>query len=122
MSKRRVRRRKAKLQLGKRNIVEHVVERLTERVMEALAAENAPDAAVTLTEYREQCARIAGALGRTRRERPRQLAGDAGELPSELAPLLSERLGDDTGVAHPAVVADDPHVGAALIGAAEPDS
>ncbi len=56
---------------GKRDIVEHVVERLTERVMEALAAENAPDAAVTLTEYREQCARIAGALGRILMDDPR---------------------------------------------------
>jgi AcrR family transcriptional regulator len=47
---------------NKRDIVEQVVDDLVRRIMEALAAENAPDAATTFEEYVEQCARIARAF------------------------------------------------------------
>lgn len=47
---------------NKRDIVEHVVEDLVARVLAALTAENAPDAAQSLPEYREQMGRIVHAL------------------------------------------------------------
>jgi AcrR family transcriptional regulator len=47
---------------NKRAILDEVVNTVIERSMAALAAENAPDAANTLDEYREQSARIGAAL------------------------------------------------------------
>jgi AcrR family transcriptional regulator len=56
---------------NKRDIVDHVVDELVARVMDALAAENSPDAATTLEEYREQSLRIARALASILMEDPR---------------------------------------------------
>jgi AcrR family transcriptional regulator len=47
---------------NKRAILDEVVNTVIERFMAALAAENAPDAANTLDEYRKQAARIGAAL------------------------------------------------------------
>ncbi|WP_227985252.1 TetR/AcrR family transcriptional regulator [Nocardia spumae] len=47
---------------NKRDIVDHVVDDLFGRVLEALAAENAPAAADTLEDYRAQVGRIADGL------------------------------------------------------------
>jgi AcrR family transcriptional regulator len=47
---------------NKRAILDEVVNTVIERFMAALAAENAPDAANTLDEYRDQAARIGAAL------------------------------------------------------------
>jgi AcrR family transcriptional regulator len=47
---------------SKRDIFDQVIETVIERSMTALAAENAPDAARTLHEYRAQVQRIAAAL------------------------------------------------------------
>jgi len=49
---------------NKRDIVDHVINDLVERVVAALAEENAPEAASSLSEYREQTARIGAALTR----------------------------------------------------------
>src|SRR5690349_12464376 len=56
---------------NKRDIVEHVITGLIDRILGALTAENAPDAVHTLEEYREQTARIGDALGRILTEDPR---------------------------------------------------
>jgi AcrR family transcriptional regulator len=47
---------------NKRAILDEVINTVIERTMAALAAENAPDAANTLDEYRDQAARIGAAL------------------------------------------------------------
>ena len=47
---------------NKRAILDEVVNTVNERSMEAIAADNAPDAANTLDEYRDQAARIGAAL------------------------------------------------------------
>jgi AcrR family transcriptional regulator len=47
---------------NKRAILDEVVNTVIERSMAAIAAENAPDAANTLDEYRDQAARIGAAL------------------------------------------------------------
>jgi AcrR family transcriptional regulator len=47
---------------NKREILEHVVDEVVEKITAALEAENAPEAATTLEEYREQSHRIAAAL------------------------------------------------------------
>jgi AcrR family transcriptional regulator len=47
---------------NKREILEHVVDDVVERITGALEAENAPAAVTTLDEYREQAYRIAAAL------------------------------------------------------------
>src|SRR5919106_1543103 len=47
---------------NKRDILDHVMTGLIERTMSALAADNAPDAATSLEEYRAQTERIAEAL------------------------------------------------------------
>lgn len=47
---------------NKREILEHVVDDVVERITGALEAENAPEAVTTLDEYREQAHRIAAAL------------------------------------------------------------
>jgi AcrR family transcriptional regulator len=47
---------------SKRDILDQVISGLIERLLSALAAENAPDAATSLSEYRKQVHRIAAAL------------------------------------------------------------
>ena len=47
---------------NKRDILDHVITDLIQRILTALAAENAPEAATTLAEYRAQVQRIAEAL------------------------------------------------------------
>jgi AcrR family transcriptional regulator len=49
---------------NKRDIVDHVITDLVGRVVESLAAENAPEAVSTLTGYRAQTTRIGDALAR----------------------------------------------------------
>jgi AcrR family transcriptional regulator len=49
---------------NKRDIVDHVISDLVQRVAAALAEDNAPEAAGSLPEYRAQSARIGDALGR----------------------------------------------------------
>jgi AcrR family transcriptional regulator len=56
---------------NKRDIVEHVITDLMERIVGALSAENAPDAVRTLEEYRAQTERIGTALARIFGEDPR---------------------------------------------------
>ncbi|MBM0124812.1 TetR/AcrR family transcriptional regulator [Pimelobacter simplex] len=56
---------------NKRDIVEHVIDDLIGRIVEALGAENAPDAVSTLEEYRAQTARIGTALAQIFSEDPR---------------------------------------------------
>jgi AcrR family transcriptional regulator len=56
---------------NKRDIVEHVVDELVGRVLAALTGENAPGAARSLDEYREQVGRIADALYSLLDEDPR---------------------------------------------------
>ena len=48
---------------NKRDIVEHVVDDAVTRIVEALGADNAPDVAADLEEYRAQAERIGDALG-----------------------------------------------------------
>ncbi|AUI59736.1 TetR/AcrR family transcriptional regulator [Amycolatopsis sp. BJA-103] len=47
---------------NKRDIVDHVITDLVEKVVASLAADNAPDAVNSLAEYRKQSARIGDAL------------------------------------------------------------
>lgn len=56
---------------NKRDIVEHVIDELIERIVAALGAENAPEAVDTLEGYRAQSARIGEALARIFSEDPR---------------------------------------------------
>lgn len=56
---------------NKRDIVEHVIDDLIGRIVEALGAENAPDAVSALEEYRAQTARIGTALAQIFSEDPR---------------------------------------------------
>lgn len=56
---------------NKRDIVEHVVSGVVERILATLAEENAPDAVNTLEDYRTQSARIGEALARIFLEDPR---------------------------------------------------
>jgi AcrR family transcriptional regulator len=56
---------------NKRDIVEHVITDLVERIVAALSAENAPEAVSTLEGYREQTERIGQALARIFSEDPR---------------------------------------------------
>ncbi|WP_280467771.1 TetR/AcrR family transcriptional regulator [Nocardia cyriacigeorgica] len=49
---------------NKRDIIDHVIDDLAARIIEALGTENAPDAAASLDEYREQIDRIGTALTR----------------------------------------------------------
>ncbi len=56
---------------NKRDIVEHVITDLIDRILGALTHENAPDAVDTLEGYREQTARIGDSLGRILTEDPR---------------------------------------------------
>jgi len=56
---------------NKRDIVEHVITDLIDRILGALTNENAPDAVDTLEGYRDQTARIGDSLGRILTEDPR---------------------------------------------------
>jgi AcrR family transcriptional regulator len=56
---------------NKRDIVEHVITDLIERIVNALGAENAPTAVHTLEEYRAQTERIGGVLAEILLEDPR---------------------------------------------------
>ncbi|MGN6160184.1 MAG: TetR/AcrR family transcriptional regulator [Marmoricola sp.] len=56
---------------NKRDIVDHVITDLIDRISAALADENAPNAVDTLEDYRAQTARIGEALGRILLEDPR---------------------------------------------------
>ncbi|HNA97969.1 MAG TPA: TetR family transcriptional regulator [Marmoricola sp.] len=56
---------------NKRDIVEHVVDDVVSRIIEALSAENAPEAAENITQYRAQVERIGEALGQILTEDPR---------------------------------------------------
>ncbi|HSX67936.1 helix-turn-helix domain-containing protein [Nocardioides sp.] len=56
---------------NKRDIVEHVITDLIERVIATLTAENAPDAVHTLEDYRAQTVRIGDALADVFGEDPR---------------------------------------------------
>lgn len=56
---------------NKRDIVEHVIDDLIQRLLGTLQAENAPDAVDTLEDYRAQSARIGEALGTIILEDPR---------------------------------------------------
>jgi AcrR family transcriptional regulator len=56
---------------NKRDIVEHVIDDVIQRVLGALQAENAPDAVDTLEDYRTQSARIGEALGAIVMDDPR---------------------------------------------------
>ena len=56
---------------NKRDIVEHVVDDLIGRIVEALGADNAPDAVSTLEDYRAQTERIGTVLSRIFDEDPR---------------------------------------------------
>ncbi|MGO4612870.1 TetR/AcrR family transcriptional regulator [Nocardia sp. 2YAB30] len=47
---------------NKRDIIDHVIDDLAARIIDALGTENAPDAATTLDEYRAQIDRIGVAL------------------------------------------------------------
>jgi AcrR family transcriptional regulator len=56
---------------NKRDIVEHVIDDLIERIVGALTDENAPDAVTTLEDYRIQSARISERLDQIFTEDPR---------------------------------------------------
>lgn len=76
---------------NKRDILDHVMNGLMERAMEALAAENAPEATSSLAEYRAQCERIADALFALFNEDPqalRLLLLQSGAVDSELEQRL----------------------------------
>nr|WP_280397279.1 TetR/AcrR family transcriptional regulator [Nocardia carnea] len=49
---------------NKRDIIDHVIDELAARIIEALGTDNAPEAASTLDEYRAQIERIGDALSR----------------------------------------------------------
>ena len=74
---------------NKRDIVEHVITDLIDRIIGALTAENAPDAVHTLEEYREQTVRIGEALA--------QIFGEDPRVPRMLlleAPGIDKEMGD----------------------------
>lgn len=56
---------------NKRDILDHVVTQVAERISEAVAAENAPDVATTLEEFRDQVRRIVNALSAVLDDDPR---------------------------------------------------
>jgi len=78
---------------NKRDIVEHVISDLIERVLQALTAENAPDAVSTLEDYRTQSARIGESLGRIILEDPRIPRMLLLEAPG-IDPAMGERILD----------------------------
>ncbi|HEY1918469.1 MAG TPA: TetR/AcrR family transcriptional regulator [Streptosporangiaceae bacterium] len=56
---------------NKRDIVDHVIDDLADRIITTLTAQNAPDAVSTLDGYREQSARIGESLAQVFAEDPR---------------------------------------------------
>jgi len=73
---------------NKRDIVEHVISDLIERILGALTDENAPDAVSTLAEYRVQSARIGDRLAQIFSEDtrvPRMLFVDAPGIDKAMA-------------------------------------
>ena len=58
---------------NKRDILEHVIDEVSARIMAALVEENAPGAANNLDEYREQCGRIGVRLATILAENPQLL-------------------------------------------------
>lgn len=73
---------------NKRDIVEHVISDLIERILGALTDENAPDAVHTLSEYRVQSARISDRLSQIFSEDvrvPRMLFVDAPGIDKAMA-------------------------------------
>lgn len=72
---------------NKRDILDHVVTQLIDRLLDALAAKNAPDAATTLDDYRSQVGRIAAAVTKIFEDDPRaarMLLFEATSIDSEL--------------------------------------
>ena len=55
---------------NKRDILEHVIDDVTQKITAALVAENAPTAVNSLAEYRVQCARIGQGLAQIFAENP----------------------------------------------------
>lgn len=80
---------------NKRDIIDHVIDDLAARIIDSLGTENAPDAATSLEEYREQTERIGAALNRIFLEDSRvaqlllfQATGIDSELTTRLYGLL----------------------------------
>jgi len=78
---------------NKRDIVDHVINELIERIIAALQEENAPEAADTLADYRAQTERIGEALGRIFLEDPRVPRMLLLEAPG-IDPAMGERILD----------------------------
>ena len=81
---------------NKRDIVEHVITDLIERILAALSEENAPDAVSTLEEYRVQSARIGERLDQILIEDPRvprMLLFDAPGIDRAMADRVLEFFG-----------------------------
>jgi AcrR family transcriptional regulator len=78
---------------NKRDIVEHVITDVIEKVVATLAAENAPEAVATLEDYRLQSARIGEGLGRILLEDPRVLRMLLLEAPGIDAAMAERVLG-----------------------------
>lgn len=76
---------------NKRDILEHVINDVSGKIMAALAEENAPTAAASLEEYREQCARIARRLTAVFAENPAVARLVMFEATS-IDPAMTERL------------------------------
>lgn len=71
---------------SKRDIIEDVIDNVTERIFEAISAENAAGLADDIDQYREQSVRIGAALAHLFRENPQLplLLLEAGSVDSEL--------------------------------------
>lgn len=78
---------------NKRDILEHVINDVSARIMSALAAENAPTATASLEDYREQTARIARRLTAIVAENPAMARLVLFEATS-IDPQMTERLLD----------------------------
>lgn len=76
---------------NKRDILEHVINDVSARIMAILTAENAPTAAGNLSEYREQCRRIAERLAEIMTENPALLRMVVFEATS-IDPQMTERM------------------------------
>jgi AcrR family transcriptional regulator len=76
---------------NKRDILDHVVTQLIERLLDALTQENAPDAATTLESYQQQTQRIAVAVTEIFQDDPRaarMLLFEATSIDAELTDRL----------------------------------
>ena len=78
---------------NKRDIVEHVVSDVIERIMAALREENAPDVPQDLDDYRRQTARIGEAMGRIFLDDPRVPRMLLLEAPG-IDPAMADRILD----------------------------